>query len=162
LILDPANHEMAAVTEALLYAAARAQHAEEVIKPLLSAGRIVLSDRYMDSSLAYQGVGRRLGDAVRQVNEIAVGGLQPNRTFLLALDPAVGLNRIDRAHDRLEAEAIDYHRMVYQGFLDLAQQHPDRIRVIRADQPSDQIHAEIIADLIDLDPGFEKLAEAIR
>ena len=93
LILDPAYPQMTAKTEMLLYAAARAQHVEEKVLPALQAGKVVLSDRYVDSSIAYQAYGRGLGDMVAQVNAIATGGLVPDLTIFLDLPPAVGMAR---------------------------------------------------------------------
>lgn len=109
IILDPANKEMDDRTEALLYAAQRSQHVSEIIRPALETGKIVLSDRFIDSSLAYQGVGRNLGvEAVKQINDFGTGGLEPDLTIFLDLDPATGLARIEKERagqeDRLEQE----------------------------------------------------------
>ena len=110
LILDPAYPQMTAKTEMLLYAAARAQHVEEKVLPALQAGKVVLSDRYVDSSIAYQAYGRGLGDMVAQVNAIATGGLVPDLTVFLDLPPAVGMARKQQEEnhelDRLEQRAM--------------------------------------------------------
>ena len=133
IILDPENKEMDDRTEALLYAAQRSQHVSEVIRPALAAGKVVLSDRFIDSSLAYQGVGRNLGiEEVKQINDFGTGGLEPDLTIFLDLDPAVGLARIEKERagqeDRLEQEKIDFHNKVYAGYRELLERYPDRIK----------------------------------
>ncbi|MDD2484821.1 MAG: dTMP kinase [Eubacteriales bacterium] len=144
LILDPEHKEMDPITEAMLYAASRAQHTAQVILPAINSGCTVICDRYMDSSIAYQGYGRKLGDPVRVINEIAVRGLAPDLTFLLLLDPEVGKSRICGELDRLELEKSAYHNEVYQGYLKLAEQNPKRIVVIDADRGIEEIHTEIL------------------
>ncbi|MDD3350608.1 MAG: dTMP kinase [Eubacteriales bacterium] len=144
LILDPEHKEMDPITEAMLYAASRAQHTAQVILPAINSGCTVICDRYMDSSIAYQGYGRKLGDPVRVINEIAVRGLAPDLTFLLLLDPEVGKSRICGELDRLELEKSAYHNDVYQGYLKLAEQNPKRIVVIDADRGIEEIHTEIL------------------
>jgi dTMP kinase len=136
LLLDPAGH-VTPRAEALLYAADRAQHVESVIRPALDAGRIVLTDRYVDSTLAYQGAGRGLDDT-RSVTGWATGGLLPELTVLLDLDPSVGLRRAGAraTPDRLEAASLAFHQSVRAGFLALAAQAPERYAVIdAADDP---------------------------
>ena len=124
--------------EALLYAAARAQHVEVVIRPALERGASVICDRYLDSSVAYQGVGRELGlDRVLDLNLAAVGGLLPDRTFLLALDVAEIGSRLDREHDRLERESEDFHARAAAGYRELAARFPERIVVLDATRPAD-------------------------
>jgi dTMP kinase len=144
LILDPAHTEMDPTAEALLYAASRAQHTAEVILPALREGRNVICDRYMDSSIAYQGYGRNLGDSVRIINEIAVMGLIPDLTFLLMLDPEIGRSRINEQWDRLENEKLAYHKAVYEGYVTLAKENSGRIVLINANKEIDDIHREII------------------
>lgn len=144
LILDPANEKMTPETEALLYAAQRGQHVSEVIRPALAKGKIVLSDRYVDSSLAYQGSGRGLGFVtVKNINDFATHGLMPNLTLLFKIDPRRGLARINRCRpgkeDRLEEESINFHRRVFQGFLRLAAAYPDRIKTVDADRSLEQV-----------------------
>ena len=138
---------MAPQTEMLLFAAARAQLVAEAIAPALQQGRWVVCDRYVDASLAYQGVGRGLGiETVRRINAVATGGLMPDLTLLLDIDVATGLRRA-RAEsearipaasgargsgDRMEQQGLAFHERVREGFLDLAQNEPHRIRVIDA------------------------------
>jgi dTMP kinase len=135
--------------EALLYAADRAQHVAKVVRPALERGAIVVQDRYIDSSLAYQGAGRVLDLAeVRGISEWAAGGLWPDLTVLLDLDPdAAAARRRTRggAADRLEAEAAEFHAAVRDGFLELAQEDPDRYLVLDAAQPADALNAAILA-----------------
>lgn len=125
--------DMTPWAEALLYAASRAQHVEEVIAPALERGAWVVCDRYVDSSVAYQGVGRGLGlDRVLELNVAAVGGLMPDRTVLLALDPASLSARLPGEHDRLEREAHAFHARVAEGYRELAARFPERIVVVDA------------------------------
>lgn len=135
VLLDPENADMEPMTEALLYAAARAQLVREVIRPALEKGRVVLSDRFVDSSLAYQGFGRGLGDCVRDINAPAVDGLLPDLTIFLDVPPERGMTRIardGRQKDRLEQEPEAFRRRVYEGFKTLADRDPARFRVIDA------------------------------
>ncbi len=151
IILDKENREMEALTEALLYAASRAQHVNELIHPALKRGCTVICDRFVDSSIAYQGYGRKLGDAVKVMNEIAVGDCVPDVTFLLKLNPAVGKARINAAElDRLESEQISYHNEVYQGYMALADRYPQRIICIDADRSIEMIQNEIRGHILDL------------
>ncbi|MFW5648042.1 MAG: dTMP kinase [Candidatus Alkaliphilus sp. MAG34] len=146
ILLDKKNKEMSAITEALLYAASRAQHVEQVIVPALEDGKIVLCDRFIDSSIAYQGKGRELGlEAVMDINKFATCGLVPDITILLDMDPEASLNRIKtvKGTDRLEQEKLDFHRRVYEGYRDLANMYPDRIRVIDANKTVGEIGREI-------------------
>ena len=146
LILDRENADIQPLTEALLYAASRAQIVAQVIRPALEEGKIVISDRYVDSSIAYQGYGRELGDVVEQINEAAVDGIMPDLTILLMVDPETGRGRVcgGGEMDRLEAECLDYHRKVYEGYLALAEKYPDRIIMLDGTRPVDDIHQEII------------------
>src|SRR5665648_577120 len=132
IILDVKNSEMDSLTEALLYAAARSQHVTQVILPALEANKTVICDRFMDSSIAYQGYGRKLGDQVRIINKFAVRGITPDITFLLLLEPSIGKGRIKREYDRLELEQNKFHEDVYQGYMELAKHNPDRIIIIDA------------------------------
>jgi len=139
LLLDPRHREMAPRTEMLLFAASRAQLVAEVIAPALARGTLVLCDRFVDASLAYQGVGRGLGvDVVRAVNAAATDGLAPDLTLLLDVEPAVGLRRARAAPagwhggDRLERETLAFHEQVREGFLALARNEPHRIVTIDA------------------------------
>lgn len=144
LILDPDNTEMDARTEALLYAASRGQLVAEVLKPALASGKIVFCDRYVDSSLAYQGQGRDLGiEEVARINNFATNGLQPDLTLFLNLDPSIGLVRISNLRheqeDRMEQEKLAFHQKVYQGYLRVAQLYPERIEIINANQAPDAV-----------------------
>ena len=135
--------------EALLYAAARAQLVAEQLRPLLEAGHTVLLDRFVDSSLAYQGAGRGLGvEEIRALNEFATGGLRPDRTLLLRIDPAVGLGRIsDRPPDRLEQEDGAFFAAIARAYDELAAAEPERFAVIDASQPPDRVLADALAAL---------------
>jgi dTMP kinase len=154
LVKDP---ELAidARAEALLYAAARAQLVAEQLVPLLESGQWVLLDRFVDSSLAYQGAGRGLGvEAIRSLNELATGGLRPDRTLLLRIDPAAGRARIgDRDPDRLEREPPAFFEAVAAAYDELAAAEPDRIAVIDADQPPDRVLADALAAVDDVSDG---------
>lgn len=127
--------------EALLFAADRAHHVETLIRPALRRGEVVITDRYMDSSIAYQGAGRDLGvDEVRELSIWATGGLVPALTVLVDLPAAVGRTRRDGVHDRLESEADAFHDAVREHFLALAGADPDRYLVVDGELPPEQIH----------------------
>ncbi len=148
IILDKENAEMCDMTEALLYAASRAQHVEELIKPALEAGKVVVCDRFIDSSIAYQGYGRELGDAVRVINEYAVCGCMPDLTFLMLLDPSIGKSRICAdVQDRLELEKIEFHNRVYEGYQEIAKLYADRFACINAARAKEEIREDIIGNL---------------
>jgi dTMP kinase len=153
LVKDP-RLAVAPRAEALLYAAARAQLVEERIGPLLAAGTTVLLDRFVDSSLAYQGAGRGLGVAdVRAVNLFATGALAPDRTLLLRISPADGRARQrhrDEAPDRLELEHDDFFATVGLAYDELARSEPQRIRIIDATQPPEMVLADALAALEDV------------
>lgn len=144
IILDKNNKEMDAMTEALLYASSRAQHVAEVIKPALEAGKIVICDRFIDSSIAYQGYGRGLGDCVRVINEYAVRGCMPDVTFLLEMDPKIGKERISADdQDRLEQEKLEFHKKVFDGYMEIEKKF-DRIIGIDAARSIEEISVDII------------------
>ncbi len=147
IVLDREHGEMTPVAEALLYAAARAQHVSEVILPALERGEIVITDRFLDSSIAYQGVGRGLGvDLIRQVNGPATGGLMPDVTFFMSVDTGESARRIsDRDQDRLELAGKGFHDRVYAGFTQLARENPGRIVTIDATKPKPEVHAAVLA-----------------
>ncbi|MDA8322960.1 MAG: dTMP kinase, partial [Actinomycetota bacterium] len=146
LLLDTAHTGLSPWAEVLMYAADRAEHVTAVIRPALARGTIVVTDRYLDSSLAYQGAGRQLPlEEIREVNERATGGLVPDLTFLLDLPPAAGLNRRARSADRLEAEPQEFHDRVRAGFLRLASADPDRYLVLDAARDPGEISREIQA-----------------
>lgn len=149
IILDPANKEMDDRTEALLYAAQRGQHVNETIIPALKAGKIIFSDRYVDSSLAYQGVGRDLGiAAVQAINDFATNNLSADLTLFFDIDPAAGLARIEKLRpdqeDRLEQEKIDFHEKVYQGYKQLINLYPDRIKTVDASKSIPEVVAQSV------------------
>lgn len=128
IILDNENSEMDDMTEALLYAAARAQLVSQVIRPALEAGKVVICDRFVDSSMAYQAYARGLGDSVKTINGFAVGDCMPDLTILLKVNPQVGSSRIgDRERDRIELASREFHKKVYEGYLQLEKLYPDRI-----------------------------------
>lgn len=150
IILDPCNEEMNDHTEALLYAASRSQLMSEIIIPALKAGKLVISDRFVDSSLVYQGKGRELGiSAVKQINDFATGGVEPDLTLFFDLKPEVGLARIEKLRpsneDRLEQEKITFHQKVYQGYKKIADMYPQRIVTINANRSFDQVVADCIS-----------------
>ena len=144
LLKDPAA-SIAPAGEALLFAAARAQLVADVIRPALAAGKVVVSDRFLDSSLAYQGAARGLGvEEVAQLNRVATGGLEPDVTFLLELDPARAAERAGE-QDRFEEEGAGLQTRVRDAYEALAAADPARWRRIDADRPSEQVHAELVA-----------------
>lgn len=144
IILDKNNQAMDDMTEALLYASSRAQHVAQVIRPSLMAGKTVICDRFMDSSIVYQGYGRKLGDCVRIMNEIAVRGLKPDVTFFLKLPPRLGKERIlKEEQDRLERESINFHNEVYLGYEELEREEPERFIPIDATGTIDEVAEEI-------------------
>lgn len=153
ILLDVSNDEMNEMTEMLIYAASRAQHIKELIEPSLKKGKIVISDRYIDSSIAYQGYGRKLGeDAVKIVNEYASFGLIPDLTFWLDLDPELGRKRIlsrsiiqdkDVTFDRIELEKNDFHNRVREGYKEIARKNPERVHRIDASLKADDVWEEI-------------------
>ena len=144
IILDPGNSEMDDMTEAMLYAAARAQLVRQLIKPALEEGKVVICDRFVDSSIAYQAFGRGLGDAVGVINTYAVDDCMPDLTILLRLDPQTGNDRIaGREHDRIEQASDAFHRKVYEGYLKLEEMYPERILGIDASGTIGEIAGEI-------------------
>ena len=150
LLLDPAV-ELHPRAEALLFAAARAELVEAVIRPALERGAVVLCDRYLDSSLAYQGGARGLGRGpVTEVNRFATGGLVPDLVVLLDLDPASGLRRRAGELDRIEAQDLAFHRRVRQAFCDLAAADPGRFAVIDAAAPVQEVAARVQAAVLPL------------
>ena len=153
LVQDP-SLTVSPRTETLLYAAARAQLVQERLEPLLARGELVLLDRFVDSSLAYQGAGRALGvQQVRAINLFATDGLQPDRTLLLRIAPADGRARQREralAPDRLERESEDFFARIAEAYDDLARADPGRIRTIDASQPPERVLADALAALADL------------
>ena len=160
MVLHERGH-VASRAEALLYAADRAQHVETVVRPALARGEVVLQDRYIDSSVAYQGVARGLGaEQVRSVSEWAADGLAPDLTILLDLDVTVGRARVAAARgdtfDRLESEAAAFHESVRQAFLAMAEAEPVRFLVVDASAPTGTVQDAVrraVAPLVGIDPA---------
>jgi dTMP kinase len=143
ILLDHETGTLSPLTEALVYAADRAEHVEALIRPALAQGSIVITDRYVDSTLAYQGAGRSLdATELEQLAEIATGGLRPDLTVVLDIDPVDGLGRAGD-HDRIEAEPLDFHQRVREHFLGLASADPEHYLVVPATGDVDTIHAAI-------------------
>jgi dTMP kinase len=144
---DPRNTAMDATAEILLYSADRAQHVTQFIQPALAAGRIVISDRYADSTLAYQGYGRGLDlEALRTITVFATGGLKPDLTLYLDITPQEGLQRRQASGDewnRLDAEALEFHQRVRAGYMELIKQEPERWAVIDAARSVEDVQGEI-------------------
>jgi len=131
--------------EALLFAADKAHHVDQLIKPALAEGKVVITDRYVDSSITYQGAGRALGrDEIMALQHWAVGGLLPDLTIVLDVTPEVGRERRGDAPDRLESEADAFHAAVRRGYLELAAGDPERYLVLDAAQPVERVHAAVL------------------
>jgi dTMP kinase len=162
VLLDTAHAGLSVRAETLLYAADRAEHVATVINPALDRGAVVVTDRYVDSSLAYQGAGRKQPAAeVARMNQWATGGLVPDLTVLLDMPPAHGLGRRARSADRLEAEPLDFHERVRTGFLSLARAEPERYLVLDASRPADELSREIQERIRDMLPDpVPPMAEA--
>ncbi|MCH7679805.1 dTMP kinase [candidate division KSB1 bacterium] len=144
VLLDNANHKMSAMTEVLLYSAARAQMVRENILPNLEKGTVVICDRYFDSTTAYQGFGRRIDlDFIKKLNNFATEELVPDLTFLIDLDAKIALQRTKTALDRLEKEDSEFHQRVRKGYLEIARSNPDRFVVIDGTQSIEAIQDEI-------------------
>lgn len=153
IILDKANTEEDIKTEALLYAASRRQHLIDVVLPALNSGNLVISDRYVDSSLAYQGYARGIGlEAVLSINNFAIDNLYPDLTFFLDLPPQEGLKRIqsrERDKDRLDVEKEEFHKRVYQGYQIVNEIFKDRIIKIDASKSPDEISDKIVSVILE-------------
>jgi dTMP kinase len=152
VLLQVGEQEIASTTELFLYLADRAQHINEIIAPSIKAGELVLCDRFTDSTLAYQGYGRGIDpQRLRQLNDIADGGLHPDLTFLLDCPVRLGLERTSQRQtqgDRFEREKVEFHEKVRSGFLEIAHAEPGRFRIIDASRSVQEVSAEIrtIAD----------------
>ena len=143
IVLSPETGELSDRTESLLYAADKAEHVEKVVAPALAQGTVVITDRYVDSSLAYQGTGRAIDAAeLESVLRWATGDLRPHLTVLLDVEPSAGLARFDE-RDRIEAEGLDFHRRAREGFLALAAANPDHYLVLDARDDRDALAAQI-------------------
>ncbi len=159
LLLDTAHAGLAPQAEALMYAADRAEHVQSVIIPALERGAIVVTDRYVDSSLAYQGAGRQLPvTEIAELNRWATGGLTPDLTILLDLSPVTGLSRRLSSADRLESEPVEFHQRVRSGFQSLAAAEPGRYLVLAADRPETEVSRDIQARVRELLPDPIPLA----
>ncbi len=153
IIIDTENKKMNPRTEALLYAAARAQLVSEMIIPTLKKGDIVICDRFVDSSVAYQGEGRKLGgEVISELNLFATDGLEPDVTFFLKIDPEMGIERKKRQEslDRIESEKIYFHKKVFYGYISLAEKFSERIKIIDASADINTIHQNITAYIEEL------------
>ncbi len=165
ILLDSANQELRPATELLLMFAARAQNVEQCIVPALAAGKIVLSDRFTDSSMAYQGAGRGLGfEVVLQLDRIACHGLVPDLTLCIDIDPETGLarararNQDDPSREtRLEEEAMEFHHKVRKAYHDIAQREPARFKLIDGSQARDGVAAKIWREVL---PLLDRLTRA--
>ena len=147
IILSVENTEMDCRTEALLFAASRRQHLAEKVLPALEAGKIVICDRFVDSSLVYQGYARGIGiDEVMTINQFAIDNHMPDRTIYLDVTPEVGITRIHSRSDldRLDIESMTFHHNVHEGYKLVCEKYPDRIMVIDADQDEDTVKEEAI------------------
>ncbi|MBI5025189.1 MAG: dTMP kinase [Nitrospirae bacterium] len=146
ILLDTAHKHMSPLTELLLYNASRAQHIKEVIEPALAKGIIVITDRFFDSTVAYQGYGRGINPAlIKAIDRVSTHHLKPDITFLLDLNVEEGLkrNRGARKKDRFEAEDIEFHKKVRRGYMKIAREEPDRVRVINAYGSRQTVHERI-------------------
>lgn len=155
IILDPSNTDMDKRTEALLYAASRRQHLVKKVLPALKEGKIVVCERFVDSSLAYQGYGRKIGfEEVLKINEFAIEGLFPDLTVYLDVDEKTGLKRIESRSfkDRLDLEDLEFHHLVHEGYEKVLEVFKDRIKVVDAARPLNEVIEkayEIIKEKID-------------
>jgi dTMP kinase len=156
IVLSPETGALADKTEALLYAADKAEHVETVVLPALARGEVVVTDRYVDSTLAYQGAGRSLDVAeVEQVARWATGDLRPHLTVVLDLDPTAGLGRFE-GRDRIEGESLEFHERVREAFVVMAKADPDHYLVLDARAPVDEIASAVLDRLEPL------LGQAVR
>lgn len=150
IILNPNYKEMGHMTELLLYASARAQLVNQVIKPALAEGKAVICDRFVESSAVYQGIGRGLGvDTVYEVNNFALGDVKPKLTIFMDLDAEDGIKRKKKQAelDRMEQEDLSFHKRVVEGYRQLAKLYPERIVPINATLPIDEIHSMIVQEV---------------
>jgi dTMP kinase len=146
IILDPGNREMSYITEMMLYASARAQLVNELIRPSLAQGKVIICDRFIDSSYVYQGFGRNIDiELIEKVNSIALDGLMPDITLFFDIDPRVALARRIQSTgaDRIEQETMDFHRKVYEGYKKLVSKYPDRIKAIESNRSIDEIFLDV-------------------
>ena len=148
VIVDKNNTSICGETEALLYAASRAQLIKENIRPLLSKDKTIVFDRFIDSSYVYQGIVRGLGvDAIESINKVALNGFMPDITILLNIDPEIGLKRIrdnNREMNRLDLEGLEFHKKVHDGYLFLAKKYPERIKIVDASKSREEVLLETL------------------
>ncbi len=150
IILDKNNTEIGNETEALLYAAARAQHVKEKINPALAEGKLVISDRFVFSSLAYQGVGRGLGiDKVKMINDFAIGSTYPDLILFFHIDPEETLKRklVGDSGDRLELEGNKFHKKVYNGYKDIIEKYPDNVVIIDGSKSIEEVFRSTVLEI---------------
>ncbi|MDF9867334.1 dTMP kinase [Bacilli bacterium PM5-3] len=150
IILDPKNVQLSASTEALLYAASRAQHFDEIIKPALDDSKIVICDRFLDSSLVYQGIARNLGvEEVLSINRFAIKDVLPDLTIFFDVDPVIGLERIQKSKvreiNRLDLESVKFHQEVYDGYHKIIENDKKRFEIIDASQSIEKVFQDTIA-----------------
>jgi dTMP kinase len=154
ILLNPKNIKMDPITEIFLYTASRVQHLAELIKPALAAGKIVVCDRFIDSTLAYQGYGRGISiNFIEELNRLILDGVEPDLTFLLDIPPEIGVPRARMVKndscslngDRIERENMDFHQRVRMGYLRIAAENPERIKIINGNRPADEINKLISA-----------------
>ncbi len=144
ILLDEKNNAMGDECETLLYMASRAQMVEEVLTPALNQGQIVLCDRFLDSTIAYQGWGNGVDmDVIEKMGQFAVGNIKPDLTLLFDIDTELGLSRTNPTKDRIELRSIDYHNRVRQGYLAQAKKEPERIKVINVDTGKEEIFEQV-------------------
>ncbi len=144
ILLDVKNDQMTDECEMLLYMASRAQLVNEIILPALKKGKIVLCDRFLDSTVAYQGYGNGVDAAmIRKVGQFATQGITPDLTIVFDLDTKKGLSRIKRTKDRIEQKALGYHNRVRRGYLAISKLEPKRVKVIKVDKSIEAIHQDI-------------------
>ena len=147
ILLDAKNSEMTDITEALLYAASRAQHVEEKILPAVKEGKIVICDRFLDSSIVYQGYARGLDiEMIKTINSFALSKIKPDITLFFDIRPEIGILRKKNMHDldRMEQEKIDFHNKVYNGYKALLNENPERIKRIDAEKTIDEVYRQVI------------------
>lgn len=155
ILLNKEHIEMDARTEALLFAASRRQHLVEKIRPALEEGKLILCDRFVDSSLVYQGIARNLGiNEVFAINRFAIEDTLPEMTIFVDVRPEVGLERVfktpNREVNRLDLEKLEFHKMIYQGYLDLIKMFPERIKRVNGEQPIANVALDVITLIEDL------------
>lgn len=150
ILLDPQNKKMHPITELLLYGASRSQHIEELIRPALLEGKMVLCDRYSDSTTAYQGAARRLDlKKLDEMDKIATSSLKPDLTIVIDVAAKDGLSRATKrgSPDRLEQEKLDFHERVREGYLSIAKKEPNRVLVVDGSRDIDTVHKKIVNQL---------------